>query len=555
MLPRLSWLACVCHGRAMERSPALGPFLTNHPNRSLELGQYLIVDDTQSETLTIYHLQLLGVNPTSRWAPFMAVAGRVLALHHIDNDHNHTLKLQELACLNLRNAQQVSSSFRSLREVRAFARSSTGFWGIDKSILVPMLRVLSLTLDWTDGPSRPNVTSVGCALYLLTSIGRLPLLEDLTLVITHLSSSSDEWDIWFENHPTAMLQLSQLSHLRRLAVSIEVLPIIWSVASELPLLSSLIAVERAQPGQHLSVLPPTILPFMQGGFRSLESIELFCSWTRAQALFPSSMDDTFAPRLHTLVLRLPASEAASGHDFRCLLRRMRPVWDQLHHIVFDGRDQWHSRQYDKLSLDDLDGLAEFTQLRQLCLPIIETDTLDPMLHDLIDTLATSLELCTVQRPKLRVGSIEIAPNPQPVMHCMFPDPASCQIIRHTYPEIVGNHMRPMGHTSEAQQKEWFFSPPIVTASRIPVVARQALYARFPYKIYIHPFGPYSTCQFGRQVWCEEEDIDPSIRGTSTFHRLFSDIDTQYIRPHTRTIWGDLDPYSAWGTSGLGSFYD
>lgn len=439
----------------------------------------------------------------------MAVAGRILTLRHVDN--HHAEKLQALAFLNRNNAQQIYASFRSLREVHAFVRSSTAFWAIERSVIVSTLRVLSLTLDWIDVPSRPNATRLDCAIHLLTRLGSLPLLEDLTLVIANLASPSGDWDKWFTDHPSAVSQLYHLSLLRRLTVSIEILPMIWSAASELPLLVSLVAVKHATSKRH----PPSIiLPFTQDGFCSLESIELPCSWARAQALFLLSTDHSFVPRLRTVVLRLPGSEIASGLDFQHLLHRMRPVQDQLQHLIFDGREQQHPQKYEKLSLDDLDGLSEFTALHQLCLPVIKTEIIDPLLHDLIDDFATSLDIVTVLRPMSTLGPAAAAANahdPHPVIHTMFLDSESCRVIQHTYPAIAVEHMRPMGPSIQPQ-KEWFFSPPIVMAPCIPVAAQEALCARFPYKLHVYPFGRVSTCQFGRQVWCDEDEIDPAVRG-------------------------------------------
>lgn len=505
MLSRLSSLEPVRDRLALENNTILCSVFSDKAHSCRPGTWYILLDDAHS-------LMVDCIQPNTsfvrRWGPLMAVSPRVLAVHLLSRDYTPTL--QELAFLNHCRALQISSSFRSLREVHAYLRCPAAFWAIDQSVLVPTLRVLSLSLDWIDTPSLLNVALVGAASHLLSRLGSLPLLEDLRLVINGPTGSPDEWNIWSASHPSSFSQLSQLSQLRRLTVSIDILPRIWMAASQLPLLESLVAVEKARPGRNSFASPPDIYPFTRGGFRSLESLELYCSWARAQHLFPESMDDAYIPLLRTFVLKLPATEPATGRDFRKLLRRMRPVQNQIHHLIFDGSDQWHfSRQYDSIAPADLDDLVGFTALRYLCLSNMSTEVQDPAIQLLVeDHTHPNMEVCTVLRPVRGADGGEIA-HAAPLIHTLFLDALSCSIIQHSFPSAMVNHRHPVRcviKDGEANCHDGrFVSPTVIQISDIPRTTWRVLVDRFPSRFYTVAFEGMSSCQFGRHVWFQESD--------------------------------------------------
>lgn len=417
----------------------------------------------------------------------MTLAGRI---HTLTYNGEWDSQLWELARIRTRSERlQIRSALASLREMHSRIKSRAVFVAITKFWIVPTLRVLSLTFDWTNTQftGAPDIPLVDGACWLLRKLDTLaPLLEVFSLVVTGPLGPGDDWNM-LSATPSS---LARLSHLRQLHVSIEMLPHIWPTASELPLLSTLIAREHAKWSADFWTnppAPPIIHPFPRGGFRSLESLELFCSWTRAQSLFPESMDLAFAPMLSTLILKLPGHEEASGWDFRCFLHCMGPLKTQIQNLIlahavyrnYHGQPN-SPRKYVHLSKDDLDGLRSFTALRHLSIP---TQQSYMTIHDIIGRAQT--------HPHMIVCTIFDSPNntllDYPLrLHTMFLDRMSCSIARSHYPAIVDYHKRQMHchvDSHPPHQKRWCIEPPLVITQEIPIVVRLALQERLPCNFY------------------------------------------------------------------------
>lgn len=444
----------------------------------------------------------------------MALAGRVHTLTYDEWWSPYIAKISFIG--HEKDYSKMRSSFRSLKVVYAELNSRDAYIAITRCCIVPTLQALDLNLSWDNFviPSLPDFSLIHEACSVLHRLQSLsPLLEDLKIVITGRLRGGDNWDK-FSSSPSS---LPQLIHLRRLEVSHEMLPHIWAAASTLPHLKTLVGVECARPDRsttHSSNL--SIHPFPREGFRSLESLSLRCSWTRALLLFPPSMDTEFVPMLHTLVFVLPKHEAATGWDFQCLLVRMRPLRDQIQHLVF-GSTGHLNHAYSSLTGPDLKGLRSFTALRQLSIPTQESFA---SIYDIVDDLKVlpHMELCTVYQ------RYTVAGRYRSMTHAMFFDALSCNIIRYHYPDIARNHIRLMERCNHGSPPiyEWRIEPPRIARIQIPYEAATALQGRFPQEIYNLDVLCADNCHFGRQIWRSESDLEPvalSKRNSDPFHFL------------------------------------
>lgn len=151
----------------------------------------------------------------------MSLARRV---HSLKYDGTWGNKIAELAYVSWDESPQMKSAFSSLRELSAALMSRDAFIAAMKCWVVPTLLVLSLNMNWNNpeiqvGGTVPDIPLTQGTQWLLHRLHSFtPLLEALKLVITGPLCSRDSFDAFSPG------SLSQLSHLRRLEVSVEMLP-------------------------------------------------------------------------------------------------------------------------------------------------------------------------------------------------------------------------------------------------------------------------------------------------------------------------------------------
>lgn len=427
----------------------------------------------------------------------MALAGRV---HTLAYDTEWNPDIAELSAASREDRMAMQSSFRSLRAIYAELDTLDAFLAITTCCITPALQTLSLSLDWDNSAVQDisDTSLIDEAHSLLSTLHTSsPLLENFRMLIQTRSG----WD------RLSFSTLPHFTHLRRLEVSLEMLPHIWSAAAKLPLLNRLTAVHRARrefASEHQTV----IHPFPRGGFSSLETLSLQCSWTSAQLLFPQSMDLTSAPMLHTLVLTLPIREEASGYEFQRLLHRMQPLHNQIRHLLFtnvaSSEEMYMDVSYAPLSAEDLVGLRSFGALRQLTFP---TEEAYGLIHELIGdpTIHPQMEICTIYRPG------RDSTERQSQSHTILLDPLSCKIVRYHYPAIIHDHLRVMDSFDSNPGRLWRIEPPLVAYREIGPLTISALRERFPVMIYSHGTLNTQTYQFGRLQWWPETELRPELQ--------------------------------------------